>query len=388
MIKQFVKFILRKKEISDDVLIRNWYGIICGWVGIGLNVLLFAGKFLAGFLSKSVAITADAFNNLSDAGSSMITLLGFRMGSKKPDADHPYGHGRMEYVSGLIVSLLIFLMGFELLKNAFEKIINPQPIQTSWLIYSILILSIIVKFYMAFYNFRIGKKINSAVLRATGMDSMSDCVATFVVLISMLVQMLTGWEIDGWCGLFVAGAVLYAAYSAAKDTLQPLLGMPPKQEFVDQIYEIVLKHPLIEGVHDLIVHDYGPGRCMISLHAEVPGDQDIYCIHDEIDRIELELNEKLGCESTIHMDPIVVNDQQVDECRTKIEEIVLSMNALYSIHDFRMVVGPTHTNLIFDVLIPRDAKEDEELLKNNLIKEIQRVDSKLYPSIKIDRSYL
>lgn len=388
MIQLIIKLITKNKKQVDEKKLRNLYGIICGWVGIGFNILLFVGKFFAGTISKSVAITADAFNNLSDAGSSVITLLGFRLGTKKPDADHPYGHGRMEYVSGLIVSLLIFLMGFELLKDAVAKIKDPRPVETSWLIFLILIMSILIKSYMTFYNFRYGKKINSAVLRATGMDSLSDCVATTVVLISMIVQTVTPWKIDGWCGLLVAGAVLYAAYGAAKDTLQPLLGMPPEQEFVDEIYEIVLNHPLVEGVHDLIVHDYGPGRCMISLHAEVPGDQDIYFIHDEIDRIELELKDKLGCESTIHMDPIVVNNQKVEEFKSFIESIVLECNTLYTIHDFRMVDGPTHTNIIFDVLIPRDAPEDEKELRENLAAAIRNRNSKLVPVITIDRSYI
>lgn len=388
MIQLIIKIIIKKKESMEERWLRNLYGIVCGWVGIGFNVLLFIGKFIAGTISSSVAVTADAFNNLSDAGSSIVTLLGFRLGSKKPDASHPYGHGRLEYVSGLVVSLLIFLMGFELLKDSIAKIKNPEPVETSALVFIILVLSILIKSYMTFYNFRYGKKINSAVLRATGMDSFSDCIATTVVLLSMIVQTFTSWKIDGWCGLLVAGAVLYAAYGAAKDTLQPLLGMPPEQEFVDEIYEIVLKHPLVEGVHDLIVHDYGPGRCMISLHAEVPGDQDIYFIHDEIDRIELELNEKLGCESTIHMDPIVVNNKRVDEYKSFIETIVLEWNPLYTIHDFRMVEGPTHTNIIFDVLIPRDAPEEENELKESLIEMIKERNSKLVPVIKIDRSYL
>lgn len=388
MIQLIIKIITKKKESMEEIWLRNLYGIVCGWVGIGFNVLLFIGKFIAGTISSSVAVTADAFNNLSDAGSSIVTLLGFRLGSKKPDASHPYGHGRLEYVSGLVVSLLIFLMGFELLKDSIDKIKNPEPVETSALVFIILVLSILIKSYMTFYNFRYGKKINSAVLRATGMDSFSDCIATTVVLLSMIVQTFTSWKIDGWCGLLVAGAVLYAAYGAAKDTLQPLLGMPPEQEFVDEIYEIVLKHPLVEGVHDLIVHDYGPGRCMISLHAEVPGDQDIYFIHDEIDRIELELNEKLGCESTIHMDPIVVNNKRVDEYKSFIETIVLEWNPLYTIHDFRMVEGPTHTNIIFDVLIPRDAPEEENELKESLIEMIKERNSKLVPVIKIDRSYL
>jgi len=394
MIQLLVKlFINRHKKMRHDGPLeeaeeRTIYGVVCGWAGVGINICLFGLKYFAGVLSGSVAITADAFNNLSDSGSSIITLLGFRMSAKKPDADHPYGHGRIEYVAGLMVSLLIFLMGFELLKIAVEKIIHPASVETGVVIIVILTTSILVKCYMAFYNYTIGKKINSSALRATAMDSLSDCAATFAVLLAMIVQYFTNWKIDGWIGLIVAGVVLYAAYSTAKDTIQPLLGMPPNQDFVDEVESIVLSHDIVEGIHDLVVHDYGPGRCMISLHAEVAGNKDIFLIHDEIDHIETELNKRLGCESTIHMDPIAMDNKVVNENKEIVEKIVQQLNLEYSIHDFRMVIGPTHTNLIFDVLIPRDEKVDEEELRMHLEMEVRKMNPSYYAVIKIDRSYI
>ena len=394
MIQLLVKlFIDRHKKMGhggpiEEAEERTIYGVVCGWAGVGINICLFVLKYFAGVLSGSVAITADAFNNLSDSGSSIITLLGFRMSAKKPDADHPYGHGRIEYVAGLMVSLLIFLMGFELLKIAVEKIIHPASVETGMAIIVILTTSILVKCYMAFYNFRIGKKINSSALKATAMDSLSDCAATFAVLLAMIIQQFTSWKIDGWVGLIVAGVVLYAAYSTAKDTIQPLLGMPPNQEFVDEVEAIVLSHDIVEGIHDLVVHDYGPGRCMISLHAEVAGNQDIFLIHDEIDHIETELNKRLGCESTIHMDPIAMDNEVVNENKEIVEKIVQQLNFEYTIHDFRMVIGPTHTNLIFDVLIPRDEKVDEDELRMHLEREVGKINPNYYAVIKIDRSYI
>lgn len=394
MISLLVKLFVKKhkkieqvQHIEEDTE-RIIYGLVCGWAGVVLNVCLFLVKYIAGVISGSVAITADAFNNLSDSGSSVITLLGFHMSKKKPDADHPYGHGRIEYVAGLMVSLLIFLMGFELLKIAFDKIIHPAAVETSFVVIVILSISILVKSYMAYYNYSMGKKINSTALNATAMDSLSDCLATSAILLAMIVQHFTKWKIDGWIGLFVAGVVLYAAYSTAKDTIQPLLGMPPNQEFVDKVESIVLSHEIVEGIHDLVVHDYGPGRCMISLHAEVAGNKDIFLIHDEIDHIETELNKELGCESTIHMDPIAMDNEVIRQNREAVESIVRRINSQYSTHDFRMVIGPTHTNLIFDVLIPRDEKVEEVNLQEQLEKEVRKMNPDYYAVIKIDRSYI
>lgn len=367
---------------------RKAYGTLCSVVGILLNLCLFAGKYFAGVISGSVAITADAFNNLSDAGSSFITLVGFLFAGKKPDPDHPFGHGRFEYVSGFVVSMAILLMGFELLKTSVMKIIHPEPVDTSMIAMGVLIVSILVKMYMAFYNYSIGKRIDSAAMRATATDSLSDTVATLVVLIAMLVIRFTGVNIDGICGVFVALFILYAGFSAAKDTLDPLLGLAPKKEFVEQIEHIVLAHDEIKGIHDLVVHDYGPGRLMISLHAEVPGDHDIFEVHDTIDHIERELNETLSCESVIHMDPIETNNEEVAKMKRIIAEKVKEIHKQMTIHDFRMVSGPTHTNIIFDAVMPYGMKMSREEVKQKIEMMVEAMDGNYYAVVQIDQGYV
>lgn len=367
---------------------RQAYGTLCSVVGIMLNVMLFAGKYFAGLISHSIAITADAFNNLSDAGSSFITLVGFRFAGKKPDTEHPFGHGRFEYISGFIVSIAILMMGFELGKSSVSKIIHPVAVETGKLSIIILFISVCIKLYMALYNTRIGKKIDSTAMKATAMDSLSDMVATSVVLLSMLIMKFTSLSIDGISGLLVALFILYAGYNAAKDTLGPLLGQPPKKEFVHEIEDIVLSYEDVVGIHDLVVHDYGPGRCMISLHAEVPGDGDIYKLHDTIDMIERELNEKLCCESVIHMDPIEVNNVVVQDMKLKIKEIVKTIDESITIHDFRMVKGDTHTNLIFDAVVPYKVKISDDDVRKQISDKVQKIDEKLYCVITIDKSYI
>ena len=292
---------------------RSAYGKLCGLVGILLNLILFVGKFVAGMLSNSIAITADAFNNLSDAGSSVVTLVGFKLAEQKPDADHPFGHGRMEYLSALAIAGVILLMAFELIKDSISKIVNPVEIEFSGIILVILIASILVKCYMALYNFKVGKKIDSAALKATGTDSLSDCVSTTVILIATLVGHYTEFQIDGFCGVAVGLLILWAGINAAKDVLDPLLGQAPDPEFVTQIEDMVMEFDKdsIVGVHDLIVHDYGPGRRVISLHAEVPAEGDILQLHDVIDNLEVKLRTELGCLTTIHMDPVATKDERV-----------------------------------------------------------------------------
>ncbi len=294
MIRLLAGIFIKNKERMEDQGVRRSYGMLCSIVGICLNVFLFAGKYLAGILSGSIAITADAFNNLSDAGSSVITLVGFKFSGMKPDKDHPFGHGRIEYLSGLGVAMLIILMGFELFKSAAGKILHPEPVETGALTVAILLVSVAMKLYMWFYNRSVGIKIESEAMKATATDSLSDSVATSAVLLSMLVSHYTGMLVDGWCGLVVAVMVLYAGYKAAKDTIDPLLGGPPSKEFVREIRDIVMSHEEIIGIHDLVVHDYGPGRCMVSLHGEVPANGDLIALHDLIDHIEKELGEKLG----------------------------------------------------------------------------------------------
>lgn len=373
---------------KEDSVRRKAYGTLCSIVGILLNICLFAGKYFAGVISGSVAITADAFNNLSDAGSSFITLVGFLFAGKKPDPDHPFGHGRFEYISGFVVSMAILLMGLELLKSSVGKIVYPQPVDTGIVAMGILVISILIKMYMAFYNHSIGKKINSAAMKATATDSLSDTIATTVVLIAMLVMRFAGINIDGICGVFVALFILYAGYSAAKDTLDPLLGLAPDKEFVKQIEDIVLAHGEVKGIHDMMVHDYGPGRRWVSLHAEVPGNHDIFEMHDVIDRIERELNEKLSCEAVIHMDPIETNNEEVVKMKHIIEEKVKEIHAEMTIHDFRMVSGPTHTNLIFDAVMPYGMKMTKAEVQKKIEDIVERMDGNYFAVVQIDQSYV
>ncbi len=333
--------------------VRRAYGKLTGVVGICLNVLLFAGKYLAGFLSGSVSVMADAFNNLSDAGSSFITLLGFYFAGKKPDKEHPFGHGRIEYVSGLAVSAIIMLMGFELLKTSILKLIHPEALEISAVTVGILTASILVKVYMAWYNRYYGNIINSTAMKAASTDSLSDCIATFVVLLSMLLYWIFEINVDGLSGIVVAAFILFAGYSSAKETISPLLGEAPDKEFVDSIEEIVMLHDMVSGVHDIVVHNYGPGRIMISLHAEVPGTENIYHIHDEIELIERELKQEFECEAVIHMDPIATDNERVMALRQEVSELVKSSYSELSIHDFRMVEGMDYANLIFDVVVPQ-----------------------------------
>ncbi|WP_443663226.1 cation diffusion facilitator family transporter [Dysosmobacter sp.] len=379
--------LLIRQEGREEAEIRKAYGILCGAVGIFFNVLLFAGKFFAGTLSGSIAITADAFNNLSDAGSSVVTLLGFQLAGQKPDTHHPFGHGRMEYLSGLVVSMLILLMGVELGKSSLEKILHPEEVDFSPLIVGILCVSIAVKLYMFLYNKRIGKKLGSTAMEATAMDSLSDCVATTAVLAATLVGHFTGLRIDGWCGILVACFILWSGIGAARDTLDPLLGTPPTAEFVGRIRDLVMAHKGIIGIHDLIVHDYGPGRVMISLHAEVSASENVLELHDEIDNVENELREKLGCEAVIHMDPIVTDDGITEETRERVADLIHCIDDDINIHDFRMVSGPTHTNLIFDAVVPFGFRLSDEEVERKIKTAVRALDGNYYAVVKVERSY-
>ena len=376
-----------KPEGRDETALRKGYGILCGAVGIGLNILLFAGKFFAGTIAGSIAITADAFNNLSDAGSSFVTLLGFQLAGQKPDSDHPFGHGRIEYLSGLAVSMLIILMGFELAKSSLDKILHPAPVDSSWLVIVILCVSICVKLYMAFYNRSLGKKLNAPAMLATAADSLSDSIATTAVLIATLVGRFSGLMIDGWCGILVAAFILWSGFNAAKDTVNPLLGTPPTHEFVEQIKELVMAHPAIIGIHDLIVHDYGPGRVMISLHAEVSASENVLDLHDEIDNVESELREKLGCEAVIHMDPIVTDDGITGETRERVAALVHCIDDEISIHDFRMVAGPSHTNVIFDAVVPYGFRLTDSEVEEKIKSAVRTLDGNYFAVVKVERSY-
>ena len=384
MISLLARLFLRKKDPAD---LRRGYGMLCGAVGIGLNLLLFGGKFLAGTLSGSIAITADAFNNLSDAGSSFVTLVGFHLAGQKPDVHHPFGHGRIEYLSGLAVSMLILLMGFELGRSSLDKILHPSPVDSSPLVLGILCVSIAVKLYMAFYNHTLGKKLSAPAMLATAVDSLSDSAATFAVLAATLVGQFSGVLIDGWVGLLVAALILWSGAKSAKETIDPLLGTPPTHEFVQRIRDLVMAHPGIIGIHDLIVHDYGPGRVMISLHAEVPATENVLDIHDEIDNVEKELQEKLGCEAVIHTDPIVPDDGVTAETRQRVAALVRCIDDEISIHDFRMVSGATHTNLIFDAVVPFGFRLTDAQVAEKIKTAVRALDGTYYAVVHVERSY-
>lgn len=372
---------------TSDLYVRQAYGMLCGFVGICFNILLFIGKFIAGTLSHSIAITADAFNNLSDAASSVITLIGFKMAGQKPDSDHPFGHGRIEYISGLLVSVMILFMAYELLKSSVSKILHPEELSFSPLIVAILVISILVKFYMSFYNRMIGQKINSAAMMATATDSLSDTLSTTVVLIATIVSHFSGIAIDGYCGVLVGLFICFAGINAAKDTISPLLGQAPEPEFVQKINDIVMSHEGVMGIHDLIVHNYGPGRVLISLHAEVPADGDILTMHDMIDLIEHELRDTLHCNAVIHMDPICTNDEETNHLKHMVNGYLDEIDSTITMHDFRIVQGPTHTNVIFDVVVPyRFRMTDAELVQAITVK-IQAENPNYFAVIEVDKKY-
>ena len=389
MISILSRIFIKNSKDTKNPVVRQAYGMLCGALGIALNIFLFMVKFLAGQLSGSIAITADAFNNLSDAGSSVITLFGFKMAGQKPDSDHPFGHGRIEYISGLLVSIIILIMAFELFKSSVDKILHPQAVEASTLVLVILILSICVKVYMYLYNRSVSRKIDSAAMMATAKDSISDSIATVVVLLTTLLANLTEIQADGWCGLLVAAFVFYTGFSAAKDTISPLLGQPPEPEFVKRIEEIIMeyKDQGVIGIHDLVVHNYGPGRVMLSVHVEVPSTGDILVLHDMIDLIEHRLGNELGCSAVIHMDPICLDDEKTNEMKQKVAGIVSGMEGNVSFHDFSIVQGPTHTNLIFDVVVPFDYKMTDSEVMKYLQDKISELDENYFAVIEVDKAY-
>lgn len=388
MVALLSKIFIRNPDALTADQKREKYGVLCGMLGIALNLLLFAIKLFAGLISGALSVLADALNNLSDAGSSLVTLLGFKLAAKKPDPHHPFGHGRFEYVSGLFVSMLILLVGFELGKSSIEKIISPEPIVFSWVSVFILCVSVAIKLYMAYYNRVFGKKLASAAMAATSADALSDSVATTAVLICMLIARFTSWNLDAYCGLAVSAFILYSGIRAAKDTIDPLLGEPPTREFVDEIESLVKECPHVKGIHDLMVHDYGPGRRVISLHAEVPANSDLLEIHDEIDNAEKRLRECLHCDAVIHMDPIQTDDALVGQTREKVETLVKILDSRISIHDFRMVTGHTHTNVIFDAVIPYDLPYSDKEAHRKITELVRTLDGNYFAVVEIDKGYL
>ena len=380
-------FIKNAADMSPDKM-RSAYGTLCCCLGILLNIILFGFKYFAGVLSGSIAITADAFNNLTDAGSSVITLAGIRLAGRKPDPEHPFGHGRIEYISALAVSVIIVIVGVELFRSSVDKIMNPADVDRSIIAIVILAVSVAVKGYMFFYNRKIGTKINSTGMKATSVDCIGDAIATTVVLVSTIISFFTDIRVDGWCGILVSLFIIYAGFNSAKETLGPLLGGPPEKELVEKIEEIVLSYDKVVGIHDLIVHDYGPGRVVVSLHAEVSGKENIYELHDMIDNIEHCLSDELGCLAVIHMDPIETDNETTAVMRGKAENAVKNIDKDITIHDFRMVPGNTHTNLIFDVVVPYSVKLSDSQIRSLVAQVIAEECENCFTVINIDRPFV
>ena len=379
-------FIPNASDVKSPA-VRQRYGVVSGVVGILCNALLCTAKIAAGLLTGAVSIVADGINNLSDGGSCVVSLLGFKMAGKPADDKHPFGHGRIEYVAGLIVSFIIVLMGVELAKTSLDKIFHPEEISFSWITPAVLGISILVKLWMCFFNRKMGDKIDSAVLRATAMDSLSDVAATSAVLAGFVIGYWARVNLDGYLGVLVALFILYTGVSTAKGTLDLLLGEAPDPEFVKQIQQEVLSSPEIIGVHDLIVHNYGPGHSVVSLHAEVPCDVDILKIHDTIDNAERDLKMKFDCEVVIHMDPIITDDKETNEIHQKLSSIVRLLDSRVTIHDFRMVKGPTHTNLIFDIVVPHQFRLTDDQVVESLRQAVKALDARYEIVVNVDKAY-
>ena len=388
MTEFLVRHFVRDYQQVQDPAVRERYGVLSGGVGIFLNLLLSLGKFFAGVVTGSIAVTADAFNNLSDAGSSVVTLVGFKLAGQKADDGHPFGHGRIEYLAGLLVSLLILMVGVELGKTSIEKIVQPEEVAFSILSVGILVCSILIKLWMSLFNRKLGKRIHSAAMQATATDSLSDVVATSAVLAGTLIGHFAHVSIDGWIGVVVAVFILRAGWGAAKDTLNPLLGTAPDPELVKAIQQLVLSHEQVVGMHDLVIHDYGPGRRMCSFHAEVPEGDDIMEAHDAIDHIEREIQEKFGIETTAHMDPIATGDSEVVRLREQMSELVREIDPDMSIHDFRLTRGPRHSNLIFDVVVPHRCRLSDEEIRRRITEAAEQVVPGCCVVLQLDRSYV
>lgn len=384
LVKKYIKD-YHETQRSD---VREKYGTLCSVLSIICNGFMVVFKLIFGFITRSVAIQADGFNNLSDMGSNLATLFGFKMAGKHPDADHPYGHGRYEYITGLVISFLILLVAFSSLKESIVKIIQPETIHFQITAVIVLVVSILTKFWMAAFNKKAGNMIHSTSLKAAAQDSLNDVMTTLATLISLCLSLVTSWPIDGIIGTIVSLFVLKSGIDIFKDTVDPLLGQAPDKELVDQIYEFVRGFDKVIGIHDFMMHDYGPGRKYMTFHAEVDSRENIMEIHDQIDLIERELLDKFNILTTIHMDPIDMDDELTKVLRDKVTVIVNQLNHQYSIHDFRIVSGPTHTNLIFDVLIPASDEIGHRELKTKIENEVKKLSPSYFCVIQIDHAFI
>lgn len=388
MTNLLLKIFIKDSKNTANPVVRRKYINLGSIVGILCNVILFLIKFSIGLLAGSVSILADAFNNLTDIGSSVVTMIGFRLSVKPADKEHPFGHGRFEYMSAMLVAIIILLVGFELLKSSVEKIFNPTELKVELFTILLLSISVIIKLWMFLFNKKIGKAINSSGLVATAQDSVNDSIATFAVLVSIVISSIFKINIDPYMGVLVAVFILYSGIKTIKETLDPLLGMPPEKETIDAITTMVLANENFVGIHDLIVHNYGPGRSFASLHVEVPSDADIVACHEDVDACEKEIHNSLGIETVIHMDPIAVNDENTVKTKGLVVKAIQNYNSSYSIHDFRMVNGEEQINLIFDVVVPADNKLKHSQIKAEIQDVCSKIDYRFVTVITIDNDYI
>lgn len=389
MTELLVHKFIKDYDNTEDTQVRTSYGILTSVVGIFCNVLLFAVKFSIGLLMHSLAVTADAFNNLSDAASSIISFIGVKMASKPADEEHPFGHGRIEYIAALIVSFLIMEVGLTFLKSSVGKVMHPDELAFEWIPFLILVLSIGVKLWLGAFNRKLGNRIDSKVMLAAAADSMGDVLTTSATIISILICRFTSVNVDGYAGIIVSAIVMWAGFSIAKDTLEPLIGQGAPRELYQKISKAVEGYDGIVGTHDLIVHNYGPSHSMASIHAEVPNNVDIEVSHEIIDRVEREVSKQLNITLVIHMDPVETQDKKVLEVKAKVERVIKTLDPKLNFHDFRMVSGETHTNIIFDLVIPREySKENAERILQQVIALMREVDSRYQCVITMDRSYV
>lgn len=389
--KLIVNTFIKNKEDYDNENVRTSYGILAGIVGILMNLILFGIKLFVGIIAKSIAVTADAFNNLSDAASSIITIIGFKLSTMPADKEHPFGHGRLEYVSAMIVAFMVMYVGFQFIKSSFERILNPEAIVFEIIPFILILISIIVKIWLGKFNGFIGKTINSSALKASSLDAFGDVITSTCVAISLLASNFTNFPIDGYIGIIVALMILYSGFSLVKETLSPLLGEAPDPELVNKIKESVLNYDLISGVHDLIIHNYGPGKCMASIHAEVSANASIIQIHEIIDKAEKEISDKLRIYLVIHMDPINVDDEDIIEARRDLLEVLNEFPYVLSMHDFRVVGEGFIKNLIFDIVIDSKKKSkslSDEIIKTEIIEKVKINHPDYNCIITIDEDFL
>lgn len=385
MTKLLIKLFIKDSDNVGDSRVRQKYGYLGSCTGIALNILLFVGKLIAGLISGAISVMADAFNNLSDAGSSVMSLVGFKMAAKAADEDHPFGHGRMEYISGLVISFIVMLMGVELGKSSISKIFAGEKLTFSKLTFGILICSVAVKLWMGWFYKSLGKKINSTALRASAADSLSDCAATGAVIVAMLISSLTGVNIDGYVGVLVAVFIFWSGFNTCRDSVSPLLGSKPDKEFVQEIIDTAMSYPNIIGIHDLLVHDYGVGNSVISFHAEVPCEMDFMAAHELIDAVEEDMKKKYKCAVSIHMDPVADNDEETNAAKQVAIEVAKSIDERLSIHDFRMTKGENRANLIFDLVIPFDFRLSDGEVIDKVSRRLSEFDSRYNAVINVDK---